>query len=200
VTETADFWFDPKCPFAWITSRWMLEVEKVRDVRTEWHVMSLAALNEDRDIDASYREFLEDAWGPVRVLIAAEQQHGNEALLPLYTALGRRIHQEEQEITRLMVDSALQEAGLPTELGKLMDDDSLDEDVRKSHGQAMALVGDDVGTPTIKVGDSAFFGPVLSSIPRGEDAGRLWDGVLAVSAYPYFYELKRSRTQPLNFD
>jgi 2-hydroxychromene-2-carboxylate isomerase len=198
VTETAEFWFDPKCPFAWITSRWMLEVEQVRDVQTTWHVMSLAALNEDRDIDDSYREFLQDAWGPVRVLIAAEQQHGNEALLPLYTAMGNRIHLEKQEITRLMVDSALQEAGLPTELGKLMEDESLDEDVRKSHGEAMALVGDDVGTPTIKVGDSAFFGPVLSSIPRGEDAGRLWDGTLAVAAYPYFYELKRSRTQPLD--
>jgi 2-hydroxychromene-2-carboxylate isomerase len=199
VTETAEFWFDPKCPFAWITSRWMLEVEQVRDVQTTWHVMSLAALNEDRDIDDSYREFLQDAWGPVRVLIAAEQQHGNEALLPLYTAMGNRIHLEKQEITRLMVDSALQEAGLPTELGKLMEDESLDEDVRKAHGEAMALVGDDVGTPTIKVGDSAFFGPVLSSIPRGEDAGRLWDGTLAVAAYPYFYELKRSRTQPLDF-
>jgi len=188
------------CPFAWITSRWMLEVEQVRDVKTEWHVMSLAVLNEDRDIPDSYREFLKDAWGPVRVLIAAEQQHGNEALLPLYTAMGNRIHKEKQEITRLMVDSALQEAGLPTELGKLMEDDSLDEDVRKSHGQAIALVGDDVGTPTIRVGDNAFFGPVISTIPRGEDAGRLWDGVLAVSGYPYFYELKRSRTQPLDFD
>jgi 2-hydroxychromene-2-carboxylate isomerase len=200
MTETADFWFDPLCPFAWITSRWMLEVEQVRDVKTEWHVMSLAVLNEDRDIADSYREFLKDAWGPVRVLIAAEQQHGNEALLPLYTAMGNRIHKEKQEVTRLMVDSALQEAGLPTELGKLMEDDSLDEDVRKSHDQAMALVGDDVGTPTIRVNDQAFFGPVLSTIPRGEDAGRLWDGVLAVSAFPYFYELKRSRTQPLNFD
>jgi hypothetical protein len=178
----------------------MLEVEQVRDVRTEWHVMSLAVLNEDRDIADSYREFLKDAWGPVRVLIAAEQQHGNEALLPLYTAMGNRIHKEKQEVTRLMVDSALQEAGLPTELGKLMEDDSLDEDVRKSHDQAIALVGDDVGTPTIRVNDQAFFGPVLSTIPRGEDAGRLWDGVLAVSAFPYFYELKRSRTQPLNFD
>ena len=200
MTETADFWFDPTCPFAWITSRWMLEVEQVRDVRTEWHVMSLAVLNEDRDIPDSYREFLEPAWGPVRVLIAAEQQHGNDALLPLYTAMGNRIHKEKQDVTRLMVDSALQEAGLPTELGRLMEDDSLDEDVRKSHGQAIALVGDDVGTPTIRVNDQAFFGPVLSSIPRGEDAGRLWDGVLAVSAYPYFYELKRSRTQPLDFD
>ena len=109
------------------------------------------------------RQFLETAWGPVRVLIAAEQQHGNEALLPLYTAMGNRIHREKQEVTRLMIDSALQEAGLPTELGKAMDDDSYDEDVRKSHGQAMALVGDDVGTPTIKVGDNAFFGPVISS-------------------------------------
>ena len=195
----AHFWFDPLCPFAWITSRWMLEVEKVRDIQVTWRVMSLAALNENRDISDDYREFLKNAWQPVRVLIAAEQQHGNEVLAPLYTAMGNRIHQEKQEPTRLMIDSALQEAGLPTELGQAMDDESLDDAVRKSHQEAMDLVGDDVGTPTIKVGDNAFFGPVISSIPRGEEAGTLWDGVLAVSGYPYFYEIKRSRTQPLDF-
>ena len=195
----ADFWFDPLCPFAWITSRWMLEVEKVRDIHVTWQVMSLAALNENRDIPADYRESLKDAWQPVRVLIAAEQQHGNEALLPLYTAMGNRIHLEKQEPTRLMIDSALQECDLPTDLGRAMDDDSLDDAVRESHQHAMDLVGDDVGTPTIKVGHNAFFGPVISSIPRGEEAGRLWDGVLAVSGYPYFFEIKRARTQPLDF-
>jgi hypothetical protein len=177
----------------------MVEVEKVRDVRTEWHVMSLAVLNEDRDIPDDYRRRLADAWGPVRVLIAAEQQHGNDALLPLYTALGNRIHLEQRTIDRTLVEEALTEAGLPTALADAMDDDSFDEDVRKSHQGAMDLVGDDVGTPTISIEGTAFFGPVLTSIPRGEDAGRIWDGALALASYPYFFELKRSRTSELDF-
>ena len=195
----ADFWFDPLCPFAWISSRWILEVEQVRDIEVRWHVMSLAYLNKDKDISEDYREMLEPAWGPVRVCIAAEQRHGNERLLDLYTAMGNRIHLKKAALDRDMVVAALAEAGMDADLVEAMDDATLDDAVAKSHHEGMDSVGDDVGTPTIHIEGAAFFGPVLSQIPRGEEAGQLWDGCVAVAKVPYFYELKRSRTGELDF-
>lgn len=195
----ADFWFDPKCPFAWITSRWILEVEDVRDIQVTWHVMSLGYLNQDREIPQAYRDMLADAWGPVRVCIAAEQQHGKEFLLPLYTAMGTRIHVEGLAVDRTMIEKSLADAGLPVELADAMDDPSYDESVKVSHHLGMDQVGDDVGTPTIAIEGTAFFGPVMTSIPRGEEAGRIWDGAVAMASYPYFFELKRARTAELDF-
>jgi 2-hydroxychromene-2-carboxylate isomerase len=198
-TPTADFWFDPLCPFAWISSRWILEVEQVRDITVKWHVMSLSYLNKDKDIPDEYRAMLEPGWGPVRVLIAAQHKHGDDVLLPLYNAMGTRIHHEKADLDRDMIAAALAEAGLEPELVDAMDDSSLDEAVAKSHHEGMDQVGDDVGTPTIAIEGTAFFGPVLSAIPRGDEAGQLWDGCLAVAKVPYFYELKRSRTGDLDF-
>jgi predicted DsbA family dithiol-disulfide isomerase len=199
TSGTADFWFDPVCPFAWITSRWILEVQEVRDIDVHWHVMSLAYLNQDKDIPDGYREFLAPARGPVRVLVAAAQRHGDGVLFPLYTAMGNRIHLEKQPVDREMIAAAVAEAGLEPDLVDAMDDPSYDEAVARSHHEGMDQVGDDVGTPTIAFNGAAFFGPVLSRIPRGEDAGRIWDATVALAAFPYFFELKRTRTGELDF-
>jgi 2-hydroxychromene-2-carboxylate isomerase len=195
----ADFWFDPRCPFAWVTSRWMLEVEKVRDVKVVWHLMSLAHLNEDRDISEDYREMLKTAWGPVRVVMAAQLAHGPEVLAPIYTAMGERIHVQGQEADKEMAIGALEDAGLPVELAEAWDDPSYDDKIKESHREGMEAVGDDVGTPTIHFNGTAFFGPVITKAPRGEEAGKLWDGVIAVASYPLFFEIKRSRTAKLDF-
>jgi hypothetical protein len=198
-TPHADFWFDPRCPFAWITSRWILEVEKVRDIKVRWHVMSLAYLNQDKDISEDYRKMLETAWGPVRVLVAAEQKYGNEVLAPLYTAMGTRIHLEKRDSDRAMIEDSLQETGLDIALADAMDDTFLDEAVAKSHHEGMDAVGNEVGTPTIHFNDTAIFGPVLTKAARGEEAGKLWDACVTLAAYPQFFELKRSRDAELDF-
>jgi 2-hydroxychromene-2-carboxylate isomerase len=196
-----DFWFDPICPWAWIASRWVLEVQQVRPVEPVWHVMSLAVLNEGKqDLPEQYREGLKSAWGPVRVLIAAEQAHGPQVLLPLYTALGNRFHLEKAPRDRETIVAALAEAGLPASLADAMDSTEYDDAVRASHAEGIARVGYDVGTPVISVGDLSVFGPVVSPIPRGEAAGRLWDGVLLIAGTDGFFELKRSRTRDPIFD
>ena len=196
-----DFWFDPICPWAWIASRWMLEVQKIRPVTVTWHVMSLAVLNEDReDLSERYRELLRAAWGPVRVAIAAEQAYGPEVLGPLYTALGTRFHHEKAAENAETISAALAGAGLPASLLAAADSTEYDAAVRASHAEGIDRVGYEVGTPVISVDGMSVFGPVMSPIPRGEAAGRLWDGVLLIAGIDGFFELKRSRTRDPIFD
>ena len=196
-----DFWFDPLCPWAWITSRWMLEVEQVRPVVPRWHVMSLAVLNEKKeDLPENYQEMMARAWGPVRVCIAAEQKYGAEVLGPLYTAIGTRFHDEKAERNRATIEAALADAGLPADLADAMDSTDYDLAVRASHKDGIDRVGYDVGTTVIAVGDLSIFGPVVSPIPRGEAAARLWDGVMLIAGTDGFFELKRSRTRDPIFD
>ena len=196
-----DFWFDPLCPWAWITSRWLLEVAELRPVLPRWHVMSLAVLNENKEgLPERYKESMARAWGPVRVCIAAEQKLGPGVLGPLYTAIGTRFHHEKAERDRATIEAALAEADLPADLADAMDSTDYDEALRASHCDGMDRVGYEVGTPVIAVGDLSIFGPVVSPIPRGEAAARLWDGVLLIAGTDGFFEMKRSRTRDPIFD
>lgn len=196
-----DFWFDPLCPWAWITSRWLLEVEKVRPVRPRWHVMSLAVLNEGKDVPEEYRKMLAtEAWWGVRVAVAVEQRSGNEELGRFYTALGTRLHNRREPRSLETIAAALADVGQPADLIEAAESTDYDEALRKSHHDGMDRVGQEVGTPVIAVEDVAFFGPVVSPAPRGEAAGRLWDGVLLVAGTDGFFELKRSRTRDPIFD
>ncbi|MDP9418296.1 MAG: disulfide bond formation protein DsbA [Actinomycetota bacterium] len=183
-----------------MSSRWMLEVEKVRAVDVEWHVMSLAYLNDGRDLPESYAEMMTRAWGPVRVLVAAAQQHGDKVLFPLYNAMGNRIHLGQRKDWDAVIAEALDEVGLPAELAQAADSAEHDEALKRSHHAGMDRVGMDVGTPTILVEDVAFFGPVVSPAPKGEAAGRLWDGVVLVAGTDGFFELKRTRDRDPIFD
>lgn len=207
-----DFWFDPFCPWAWLTSRWLLEVEKVRPVEARWHIMSLAVLNEDKEIPEQYRRMLDGAMGPVRVLAAASAKYGEHVLGPLYTEIGTRFHNHgrmkerftDPSVIPAVLAESLEAVGLDRDLVAAAGSEEHDAAVRASHKAGIELVGEEVGTPVIAVdgpeGKVAFFGPVISPTPRGEAAGRLWDGVLLVASTDGFFELKRSRTRDPIFD
>ena len=200
MSEHVDIWVDPACPWAWITSRWLLEAQRVRDIDVAFHVMSLSVLNEDReDLPAEYRELIARGFGPVRVLIAAEQRHGNAVVEPLYSAMGTLHHVNGDKDFDNVITKALAEVGLEADLADAASSSDYDNALRASHAEGMDPVGYDVGTPVIHVGSVAFFGPVITPAPRGEDAGRLFDGVVAVASTPGFYEIKRSRTDGPSF-
>lgn len=194
ATTVADMWFDPACPWAWMTSRWLTEVQELRGIEIRWHVMSLSVLNEGRDLPDDYREMLDASWGPVRVLVAAAQRHGDDVLGPLYTAIGTEYHVEGNKDRRAVVAKALADAGLGADLLDVWDSTDVDDALRASHQGAMDLVGDEVGTPVVAIGGVGYFGPVVTPAPRGEDALRLWDGLVLMTQVPGFYELKRTRT------
>lgn len=200
VHTPVDFWFDPKCPWAWITSRWILEVAKLRPIEVRWHVMSLSVLNEGRDLPEDYKKTLAEAWGPVRVCVAVREKHGSDALGRLYTALGTRTHDQETPQSREMIEEALEEAGLDRALAHAADTGEYDKALRASHADGMDRVGYEVGTPVVSVEGASFFGPVVSPIPRGEAAVKLWDGVRLLAETDGFFELKRGRTRKPIFD
>lgn len=200
MTDSVEMWFDPACPWAWMTSRWLMQVEQVRDIDVTWSVMSLSVLNEGRHLDPGYRHFNDQAWGPVRVIIAAAKGHGDQVIKPLYDAMGTRFHLQGRGDERsAVIAEALAEVGLPAELARFADSTDVDADLRASHQRAIDQVGDDVGTPVVSVGGVTFFGPVVTPAPRGEAAGRLWDGCVLVASTPGFFELKRTRDKDPDF-
>lgn len=191
------FWFDPRCPWAWVTSRWLLEVSKVRPVRADWRLMSLAYLNlvqrKGKGLSEEYRARMEKAWGPVRVCAAAADHAGPGILGPLYTAIGTRFHNQRRREDADVLTEALAEVGLPESLASAATSDTYDEQIKASHHEAFDEVGLDVGTPVLRINGTALFGPVIQQVPRGEAAGRLWDGLVLVAGTEGFYELKRTR-------
>lgn len=195
-----DLWFDPMCPWAWMASRWALEVEKVRPVTARFHVMSLSVLNEGRDLSPGYRAAMDAGWGGPRVSLAVVAQHGQQALREFYTAVGTRIHPGGQPNDVTTYRAALLDVGLPAELAETALTDANDDAVRASHHEGMDPVGYDVGTPVVRVNGMSLFGPVMSPAPKGEAAGDLWDGFVKLVAYPGFFELKRTRTVDPIFD
>ena len=198
--QRVDFWFDPICPFAWATSRWIKEVEKVRDIDVHWNVMSLAVLNEGRDLPADYRASMDTAWGPVRVIMKAAEEHGEQVKDQLYTAMGELFHHEKIKDRDEVIAKALEATGLPASLAEAAHSDANDEALRASHEVGITKVGQDVGTPIIAVNDVAFFGPVITRIPTGEDAGRMFDAAAELASFPYFFEMKRTRTEAPVFE
>jgi 2-hydroxychromene-2-carboxylate isomerase len=202
--EEMQFWFDPLCPWAWITSRWMLEVEKVRPVAVDWRIMSLAYLNlvqhEGKGLNEEYLERMAKAWGPIRVVAAAAAEAGPGVLGPLYTAIGTRFHNEGRREDPAVIPEALAEVGLPASLAAAADSTEFDDAIKKSHNEAFDEVGIDVGTPVIRIRGKALFGPVITPAPKGEAAGELWDGLVLVSKADGFFELKRSRNRKPSFD
>jgi 2-hydroxychromene-2-carboxylate isomerase len=200
-TTSVEFWFDPSCPWAWMTSRWVDEVAKHRDLDVTWNVMSLAVLNENNDdISDEYRAFFPRALRYTRLVAAVRELHGQESVKPLYDALGTRIHPGAQKDADAVIAGALEDVGLPADLARFADSDEYDTPMRASHFEGINRVGQDVGTPVIAVNGVAFFGPVISPAPKGDQAVALWDGVVAVASYQGFFEIKRSRTVGPIFD
>jgi predicted DsbA family dithiol-disulfide isomerase len=204
TTEEVQFWFDPICPWAWITSRWILEVEKVRPVRADWRIMSLAYLNltqhEGKDLSPEYLERMGRAWGPVRVCAAAAQHSGPGILGPLYTAIGTRLHVQGRRDDTAVLPDAVAEVGLPSSVADAVASTEFDEEIKKSHHEAFDDVGLDVGTPVVRIRGRALFGPVITPAPKGEAAGRLWDGMALIAEADGFFELKRTRDRRPTFD
>ena len=199
-TVTVDFWFDPSCPWAWMTSRWVDEVARQRPLDVTWHIMSLAVLNEDKDVSEEYRAFFPRALRYTRLVSAAKELHGDAIVKPLYDALGTRIHPGGSLDVDTVIAESLAEVGLDADFARYADSDEFDGPMRASHADGIDRVGQEVGTPIVAVDGVAFFGPVITPAPKGEEAVKLWDGVVAVARYPGFFELKRTRTVGPIFD
>jgi hypothetical protein len=198
--QSVEFWFDPACPWCWMTSRWLVEVSEARGFTVDWHTLSLGILNEGKELDDDHKAVYTAALQALRVIEAARHDHGNEVVGKLYTEIGTRIHPEGRRDFDAILSESLDAVGLPSDLIEAKDADSadpkygdLEEKVRQSTERALSLVGRDVGVPIISVDGSSFFGPVVTPAPTGDDALRLFDGIVTAASVEGFYELKRTR-------
>ncbi|MGV0326824.1 mycothiol-dependent nitroreductase Rv2466c family protein [Corynebacterium confusum] len=200
MTQQVKFWFDVSCPFAWATSRWIKEAEKVRDIEVTFVPMSLAVLNEGRDLDPAYLEAMEANWGPARVFARVAAQEPAK-VDELYTAMGTLVHvggnagKKGYGAYDEVITQALDQAGLDAAYAEVANTTDADEELKRFHQEGIDSVGEDVGTPVVKLGETAFFGPVITRIPRGEEAGELFDAAVKLAEFPYFFEIKRTRTE-----
>ena len=202
------FYFDPVCPFAWLTSKWVRIVAAQRDYRVDWRFISLRILNAHIDYASHFPPNYEEGHTAglrlLRVAARIRGRHGREAVGPFYEAIGTRIFDTSRDVdplsasgqgSRDMLEPLLHDAGLPTDLAKALDDQTLDDEIRAETEEALTLTGRDVGTPILHFqppGGTAFFGPVISRLPSDDEAGELWDHVVALAAFPGFAEIKRS--------
>lgn len=189
------FYFDPICPFTWRTSRWLKNVSARHDEPVTWKFLSLGVLNEDKDTPPEYAPVFAFGRSALRVLAAADERYGQDAVDRLYSVLGRKLHYKDAEKATPTLVAALAEADLAADLIDAADNTELDKVVRASHDEAQARVGTETGSPVIAIDDGpGFFGPVVSPVPEGADADRLLDAVRLLSTVPQFSELKRART------
>ena len=198
-STSVDFWLDPLCPWSWLTAEWLREVQEQTGLEVRWGVMSLAVLNEAAEIPEEWRPFLEGSWAAVRALESARQAGGNDGFVAFLDAVGRRYHVEGRRDLDAIIPEAVAEAGLPDALAASAWTPDRDEDVRLAHKQAMALGGPDVGSPILAFegpeGTVGFYGPIVSRVPRGEDAVRLFEATETLATTPGFFELKRTRDE-----
>ncbi|MGO1638778.1 mycothiol-dependent nitroreductase Rv2466c family protein [Ancrocorticia populi] len=198
MSTQVEFWFDASCPWTWITSRWLVEVAEARDLDIQWKPFSLAVLNEDKDIPENYREHVEEGRMGAQVAAGVAAEEGNETLGRFYETLGRLYHSEGRVNDPIAISEALTASGAAADIMDRFAD--FEDAVAESTHAGLELVGDEVGVPIIAIDGVAFFGPVISPAPHGEDALRLWDGCLALAHTPGFFELKRSRDVGPIFD
>jgi 2-hydroxychromene-2-carboxylate isomerase len=191
---TVTMWFDPACPYTWRTSRWLRAAAAARGESVTWRLLSLAVLNEGRDIPERYLQGMTLSRKASRVIAAVETKYGQDAVDRLYTALGQLVHDQGQVMDRDTVAEALAAAGLPDDLIGALDDEAHDLAVDESHHAAQDRVGQEAGSPVLAFGDGpGFFGPIVVPVPTGDEAQRLFDAMTLLSTVPQFSELKRVR-------
>ena len=197
LKDSVDFYWDPVCPWCWITSRWMVDVGQQKQIQVNWKLFSLKLINKDREVPEDYKILHGIGLKALRVAAAVRREFGNDGVGQIYTVMGARYHHDEGDIDEpSALTEILRTCGLPARLSAAAEDEALDKDIQADMDQAIAKAGTDVGVPQIVLDGGkgpGFFGPVMSPAPTGEDAVKFWDAIIAAGRNPGFFELKRTR-------